>query len=295
MHRVLRAQLVVIGVAMTVKTLTKTALCALYKYSGVMCLQESVARLSGRSFLAILLFHRVTDEIAEDGLTVSTGRFRRICRMLKRSFRVVPLAEIFRLVSTDAPMPPRTVALTFDDCYRDNLFAARVLAGLRLPACFFVPAAYVGTDHVFDWDRGVRRLPNLSWDDVRAMAALGFEIGSHSMTHPNMAEVSVEQARRELVESKKTLETQLGRAVRWFAYPFGGRQHFSPERLELALEAGYEGCVSGFGGFVWPQSDKRLLPREPVPYFESVLNLELHLRGCLDWMYSLKRRAGVLN
>ena len=44
------------------------------------------------------------------------------------------------------------MAITFDDCYRDNLFAARVLAEHGLPATFFIPTKYVGTDQVFPWD-----------------------------------------------------------------------------------------------------------------------------------------------
>jgi peptidoglycan/xylan/chitin deacetylase (PgdA/CDA1 family) len=279
---------------MSAKSLTKSTLCALYKYSGVMRFQETLTRLRGHSFLAILLFHRVTDEIPEDGLTVSTARFRRICRMLRQRFHVVPLADVFRIVRSGRRIPARTVAITFDDCYRDNLDAARILAEFALPACFFIPTAAVGSNLVFDWDRRLKPLPNLNWDEVREIARLGFEIGSHTVTHPNMAEISIAQARQELFDSKKTLETQLGQSVRWFAYPFGGRQHFTSERLDLALSAGYEGCLSAYGGFVQPGSDRRLLPREPVPYFESVLNLELHLAGCLDWMYSLKRRVGLL-
>src|SRR5690349_13557330 len=108
------------------KALAKSALCALYKYSGAMRAQEALARRGGRSFTAVLLLHRVTDAIPEDGLTVSTGYFRRLCRLLRRNFRVVPLAEIFRLAQSGAPAPRRTVAVTFDDCYYDNLPAARV-------------------------------------------------------------------------------------------------------------------------------------------------------------------------
>jgi peptidoglycan/xylan/chitin deacetylase (PgdA/CDA1 family) len=273
------------------KTMAKTALCAVYKYSGLLRAQEAIGQ---RPFLSLLLFHRVTDEIPEDPLTVSTQRFARICRMLRRNFHVVPLAEIFELRKSGRPFPRRTVAITFDDCYRDNLFAARVLAEMRLPACFFMPTAFVGTDHVFAWDRELRRMANLTWDEVREMAALGHEIGSHTVTHADMAQVPVEQARVELVESKKTLEAQLDRPVRWFAYPFGGRNNFRDERLPLVFEAGYEGLVSGFGGFLYPEAPEPIVPRVTVPEFHSVLNLELHLRGGLDWYYSLRRSAGLL-
>src|SRR5207248_538149 len=98
---------------------------------------------------------------------------------------------------------------------------------------------------------------------------------------------------RELRESKQTLESRLGCRARWFAYPFGGRGNFRSEYLSLAHAAGYEACFSGFGGFLRPGMQGQLLPREAVPYFRSLVNLELHLSGCLDWLYDLKRRVGL--
>ena len=277
------------------KRLAKSAFCALWKYSGAMTAQETLARWSGSSCMSILLFHRVTDEIAWDGLTVSTTWFRSLCAMLQRRFHVVSLAEMQRILRSGEVPPKRTVAITFDDCYRDNLFAARTLAEHNLPACFFIPTQFVGTDHVFEWDHGLTRMANLNWDEVREMVQLGHEIGSHTVSHADLGSISTEQARRELIDSKKTLEEQTGRPVRWFAYPFGGKQNFCLDRLPLVHEAGYEACYSGFGGFVNPRAREPILPRQPVPCFQSLLNLELHLTGCLDWVYALKRQAGMIS
>lgn len=258
----------------------RDGLCALIKYSGVAALKEAYRRCRGQAAMAILLFHRVTDLIPEDGLTVSPAHFRAICRMLQRSFRVVPLAEIFRIVRSGEPLPSRTVAITFDDSYRDNLPAARVLAEHGLPATFFIPPGYVGTDHVYDWDCALPvQLPNLTWDDVSEMAALGFDIGSHTLTHANLAQLNDAEARHELIESKRLLEVRLARPVRWLAYPFGGPQHFRPEQLTFVYEAGYEGCLSAHRGFICRDRDNPILPREPAVCFETALNLELYLRG----------------
>ncbi len=276
------------------KQLTKAALCGAYKYSGALRVQEALAARAGRSSAAVLLFHRVTDDIPEDGLTVGTARFRRMCRLFRQRFRVVPLAEMFRLVRSGEPIPRRTLAITFDDSYRDNLFAARTLAEFGLPACFFIPTAYVGTDRVFEWDRGLKPMPNLSWDDVRSMAAMGFEIGSHTVNHPNLATLSHDETWDELTGSWRAIAEQLGRPPRWFAYPFGGPDDFRPDQADLVEDAGYEGCLSGFGGFITANLKSRMLPREPVPYFRSLLNLELHLTGCLGWYYRLKRRLGLM-
>jgi peptidoglycan/xylan/chitin deacetylase (PgdA/CDA1 family) len=276
------------------KSLAKNILLGLYKFSGAGWVQERLTRLAGRQSMAILLFHRVTDQIPEDGLTVSTARFRSLCRLLRDRFHVVGLDEIARLLRAGAPFPPRTVAITFDDCYRDNLEAARVLAEHGLPAAFFVPTAFVGTDHVFPWDRHLPRMPNLSWDDVREMSRFGFEIGSHTATHADMGRVSREQARFELAQSREDLERQLGRPVRWFAYPFGARANWRPEWNDLLGEAGYEGCLSGYGGFLYRGAPFPVLPRDPVNSTMTPLNFELHLRGLLDWFYACKRRLGLI-
>ncbi|MGH7172305.1 MAG: polysaccharide deacetylase family protein, partial [Gemmataceae bacterium] len=243
--------------------------------------------------LSILLLHRVTDEVPPDGLTIGRARFRDLCRLLAQRFRVVPLGEIFRLARSGQPLPARTAAITFDDCYRDNLAAARVLAEHNLPATFFVPTAFVGTDHVFRWDRGLKRMPNLAWQEVQEMHRLGFEIGSHTVTHADLGTISAERVCQELVESKAVLEERLGSRVRWFAYPFGGVDNFRADCVPLIQQTGYDGCVSGFGGLIPRGMDSTILPRVPVPSFPSNLLLEIRLSGCLRWYYDLKRRLGL--
>jgi peptidoglycan/xylan/chitin deacetylase (PgdA/CDA1 family) len=276
------------------KELVKSTLLGVYKYSGAMAAQEKMSYWAGRSFLPILLFHRVTDDIPPDGLTVSTAYFRSVCQLLHRRFQVVSLSQAMHFLEDDERLPPRTIAITFDDCYQDNLWAARTLVEYKLPACFFIPTAYPGTEHVFPWDQGLKPMANLTWDGIREIAELGHEIGSHSVHHEDMAQTTHDHARQELLASKEALEKHVGRAVKWFAYPFGGRQNFTPDLLPLVSEAGYRGCFSGFGGFAYPGMRGQIIPRVPVPCFKSLLNLELHLAGCLSWLYALKRKSGMI-
>jgi peptidoglycan/xylan/chitin deacetylase (PgdA/CDA1 family) len=274
-------------------SLAKNAAFALYKYSGAMHAQERLAYWSGKRFMSVVLFHRVTDEIPPDGLTVTTAWFRGFCALMRERFHVVSVAEMHSMLHAGIRPPLRTVAITFDDCYRDNLVAARVLAEHGLPATFFIPTKYVGTDHVFDWDLGLKKMPNLNWDDVKEMQALGHDIGSHTVSHPDLGVIGPVEARVELADSKKTLEDKLGRPARFFAYPYGGRNNLRPEYFPIVRELGYEACFSGFGGFVQPHMRGQILPRLPVPYFRSLTNLEVHLSGCLDWFYGMKKKAAL--
>jgi peptidoglycan/xylan/chitin deacetylase (PgdA/CDA1 family) len=276
------------------KALVKSAFCGLYKYSGAMAAQERLAYWSGKRFMSVVLFHRVTDAIPADGLTVSTSWFKSFCQLMHNRFQVVPMLELHRLLTSGATPPLRTVAITFDDCYRDNLAAARILAHYRLPATFFVPTKFVGTDHVFPWDADLPKMPNLTWEDVNEMQQMGHEIGSHSVSHADFGVVEPMRAQRELADSKKILEDTLQRPVRWFAYPFGGRNNFRPEYHTLAEKIGYQACFSALSGFIQPHMRGQVLPREPMPGFRSLINLELHLSGCLDWFYGVKRKVGLL-
>jgi peptidoglycan/xylan/chitin deacetylase (PgdA/CDA1 family) len=125
------------------------------------------------------------------------------------------------------------------------------------------------------------------------MRRLGFEIGSHTVTHADLGAVSAERAWREIVESKAVLEERVGTRVRWLAYPFGGVRNFRTEWLPLVQQAGYEGCVSCHGRFIYRGTTAETLPRQCVTAFRSNLLTEIFLTGCLNAYLSLKRYLGL--
>lgn len=76
----------------------------------------------------------------------------------------------------------------------------------------------------------------LSWDDIMEMNRNGVTFGAHSLTHPNLTKLPVEQAKREIAKSKMDIEERLGRAITVFCYPNGD---FNAEISELVEEAGF--------------------------------------------------------
>lgn len=111
----------------------------------------------------------------------------------------------------------------------------------------------------------------MSWDQLRKLQRSGHIAGSHTLTHPNVAHVSDEQdARRELVESKGRMETELGTEVAHFSYPHPALSpQWSPKTLTLTAEAGYKSAVTTTFGPVLAGADPLCLKRALVPRHED--------------------------
>lgn len=213
----------------------------------------------------IVTFHRVNDTIPGDGLTCSVRTFKKWCQFFADHFHVVSLQHLVEEIKNGTP-PKRELVITFDDGYRDNYeHAAPLLNAMGLPATFFVVTQFIDRETVPWWDgpHG-RRLPWMTWDQVRGLYTAGFEIGAHTRTHVNLGEVSGEAARVEIVGSRLDLEDKLSGGVRLFAYPYGGLGDMTETNREIVKAAGYECCCSCFGGINNSRTDPHYLRRIPI-------------------------------
>ncbi len=104
----------------------------------------------------------------------------------------------------------------------------------------------------------------MTWDEIRHMAAAGMEIGSHTVTHPILAQQAPEEAAWEVRASKETIERELGMPVRHFAYPNGRACDFSPELIAQLEASGYESAWSTIEGAVTRESPCYALERVGV-------------------------------
>jgi peptidoglycan/xylan/chitin deacetylase (PgdA/CDA1 family) len=118
-----------------------------------------------------------------------------------------------------------------------------------LTATFFVSTDMIGSTKPFPHDVERRRppQPHMTWDDLRNLVMLGFDIGSHTCSHADMGAIPFDQAQRELRLSKERLETELRQPVRSFAFPYGGRRNMRPETIAAARRE-YDVCCSAYGG-----------------------------------------------
>jgi hypothetical protein len=94
----------------------------------------------------------------------------------------------------------------------------------------------------------------MSWNQVRQLADLGMSIGSHCHSHVALGGLDEDAQRHELTESKRILESELGREVTTLAYPFGWPGTFTARTAELATEVSYRLAFSSQEGVNHPGS-----------------------------------------
>jgi peptidoglycan/xylan/chitin deacetylase (PgdA/CDA1 family) len=87
------------------------------------------------------------------------------------------------------------------------------------------------------------------------------EVGAHTVTHPRLARLTVEEQCAEIRRSKQELEAVLGRAVTSFAYPFGSREDYTTDTIALVRDAGLTCACANVPGVVRPGSNVFELPR----------------------------------
>jgi hypothetical protein len=111
-------------------------------------------------------------------------------------------------------MTPKTAILFFDDGWQNNYIEALpVLRTYRFTATFGIITGLIGTDQKTLWAR-------MTSSQIRDLSYRGFEIASHSVTHPFLTTLTDEEVMFELRESKRVLESLIGKAIQNFIVPY---------------------------------------------------------------------------
>jgi peptidoglycan/xylan/chitin deacetylase (PgdA/CDA1 family) len=250
-------------------------------YSGAVFLRNL---FKARSRARILVYHSISNDPLNP-FSVSPEDFEEQVRFLSREYNVISLEELVACIRNEQKeIPTDSVVVTLDDGFRDNyIHAYPILKKYGVPATIFVITDRLESDGAPRPESGAQASGSyLSWDQVVEMSKIGISIGSHTLTHACLTGVTLEKARREIVESKACLEQRLGKPVRLFAYPGGRVCDFNQDIKEIVTESGYSCVCTGLNGTNGCGTAPYLLRRTKIEVDDGMYVFKKAMKGALD-------------
>jgi peptidoglycan/xylan/chitin deacetylase (PgdA/CDA1 family) len=175
----------------------------------------------------VLMYHSVDAQENKTKLSVAPDNFESQMEFLhKHHYSVVGLDKVIVYLQKKEKVPPRTVAITFDDGYYNNYkYAFPVLKKYNFPATIFMITGKIGQE---GW---------CGWKELKEMSDSGIiTIGSHTKSHKWLPSLGTKELKDELADSKAILEKGLGKKVDYLCYPLGAH---NDRVARFAKEAGY--------------------------------------------------------
>jgi peptidoglycan/xylan/chitin deacetylase (PgdA/CDA1 family) len=213
------------------------------------------------SRIPVLMYHEIADKSEiHSPLAVTPAAFAdQLSYLHDLDWRTISAAALSAILTDgDAVLPEKTVVLSFDDGY-ENFYTQAMpqLSKHGFTATLFMTSGWVkeARPHA----PGVPRM--LSWAQLSDLASGGIEIGAHSITHPELDQLTGKRLHDELFDSKRQLEDRLGMEVPGLAYPFG---YSNSAVRQLAHQAGYTYAYAVDNRTATPEADQFAVPRLTV-------------------------------
>ena len=184
---------------------------------------------------AILMYHSIDHN--KVFFTVTPENFRKQMDLLyKEKYSIISLGELAGLIIDKRAIPLKTVVLTFDDGYQDNYFNAfPILKKYNFPATIFLATGFIGKNRI---SSSGATLKILNWDQIIEMHNSGLvDFEPHTVSHLKLHRLSLEEAKKEILNSKRTIEEKLNKKCKFFAYPYG---KYNLEIIEILKKNGFE-------------------------------------------------------
>lgn len=223
--------------------------------------------------IPILMYHQISDDVHPRfrDYTATIKAFGEQMKVLKMlNYESITFDKLLDCREEKAKLPRKPIIITFDDALEDAIDnSVPILENFGFKAVYYVTTGYVGTKS--DW-----MIPEVNmafqvapWPKIKNLNSLGFELGSHSTTHPHLNEVPVEECLREMTGSRQTLEDILGHEVRHMAYPHGA---FNKSVRDLAYKSGYYTATTCETALAKLSDDLLSLPRLNIGMEDTLLD-----------------------
>jgi peptidoglycan/xylan/chitin deacetylase (PgdA/CDA1 family) len=192
----------------------------------------------------VLGYHGISDRWPAVTAVTPVAFGEHVRRLARRGYRGVTFLDAVR-----GRAGGKVVAVTFDDAHRSvHQHAWPVLRELGWPATVFVPTEHATRQTPMGWSGNEEwlgewehELACMDWPELAELAAAGWEVGSHSRTHPRLTRLSPGELRAELEDSRTEIRRRLGGGGDSIAYPYGDTN----DAVEAAARAA--GYTAGAG------------------------------------------------
>lgn len=222
----------------------------------------------------IVLYHGVSEDPGP--WDVTPAGFRRQIGWLDRAFDPLSISEAMARWRAD-DLPDRPAVITFDDGLASTIeHALPVLESREVAATHYVVPGLLSVH--FEGSRVMTAA------DVAELHERGQEVGAHTMSHPDLTDVSRERARAEIVEPRDVLEEITGEKPRSFAYPYGA---FDPELVTAVRTAGYETATTVVASDVVDFGAPLTMPRIPIRREHDLDDVKSVVNGDRRWQQAL--------
>jgi peptidoglycan/xylan/chitin deacetylase (PgdA/CDA1 family) len=212
--------------------------------------------------IPILMYHQISHEPHPNFLeyTVTPKAFEAQMKALKfLGFVPITFSKLLEYKNGSAKPPSKPVIITFDDGLQDAIDnAVPILESAGFTAVFYIPTDYTGRKSSWMIPEVNVEFQVIDWTTVTMLDSMGFEVGSHSITHPRLSKIASVDCLGELSGSRRKLEEILGHEIRHIAYPFGD---YNESVKMLVHEAGYYTACTTEEGFADLDNDMFAMPR----------------------------------
>ncbi|HEY3413011.1 MAG TPA: polysaccharide deacetylase family protein [Armatimonadota bacterium] len=217
---------------------------------------------AGKDEIPVIMYHDVVPR-KQVWFDLTTRAFEEQMQAIKDAgANVVPLSDVVEHLKSGKLLPPRPIALTFDDNtvgIYENAFP--ILRKFGFHSTQFVHTGKVGVKT----EKG-----HCTWDQLREMQDSGLvEIGSHTVDHPaDLRILTPDEVRRQLTDSKASIEKEMGKPCRYFAYTEGNGDE---QTAQMVADAGYEAAWGEARAWDAAPADRLFLARFAPFRLEDIL------------------------
>ncbi|MDP3787239.1 MAG: polysaccharide deacetylase family protein [Candidatus Omnitrophota bacterium] len=180
----------------------------------------------------------------------------------------------------------REFLVTFDDGF-ENFFtnAYPVLLRYNIKSILFIAVDFVDKKiSLSDFCPANVEIRPLSWEQIKEISNNGIEIGSHSLSHPDLLAVDSNTAKSEIAGSKERTEAIIGKKIKYFAYPYGSKRSYNSAIKKIVKESGYEKAYSNIMGFNTKDTDPYDLRRIRIYTNDNMFRFKMKTRGAYNWV-----------